>query len=65
MDHQLLSYLLLIPVAIMGYSMGWQTKEFPSEEEMIRRIVDSRVRARIEKEVEAEVATEIAKRAAL
>jgi hypothetical protein len=39
----------------MAYRAGQWSKEFPTEDEMIRRIVESRIKSRIAAEVEAEL----------
>jgi hypothetical protein len=64
MDYQLLSFAVLIPVAIVAYSAGAWSKEYPSEEEMMRRIIRARVERRIEAEVEAAISDEINRQAA-
>jgi hypothetical protein len=64
MDIQLIALIALIPVAVVGFQIGRATKEYPSEEEMIRLIVAARIEGRIRKEVEAELSAEISRRAA-
>jgi hypothetical protein len=59
MDYQLLSFVILFPVAIAAFSVGARSKEYPSEEEMMRRIIQARVERRIKAEVEAAIADEI------
>jgi hypothetical protein len=64
MDYQLIVLLSLIPAGVVCFQFGRATKEYPSEEEMIRLIVAGRIEGRIRKEVEAELSAEINRRTA-
>lgn len=55
---------LCIFVAMVAFSFGQYTKDYPTEDEMMRRIVAGRVKARIEREVESAIAEEISRQAA-
>lgn len=64
MDYQLAVLFLLFPVAFVAFHFGRLSKEYPPEEEMIKRIVDSRVEKGKREKIEAELATEFNRRAA-
>lgn len=64
MDYQLVALFLLIPAFGFGYSVGQWSKEYPTEEEMMSRIIAGRVEKRLRKEIESALADEINRQAA-
>lgn len=64
MDQMLIFIPIVVFVGWAAFNAGMAYKSYPSEEEMIRRIVESRVKNRTQREVEAEVAAEIDRKAA-
>lgn len=64
MDYQIIALFLLIPVAAIAYHVGQMSKEYPSEEEMLRMIVERRIVARVRDEIEDALKTEINRRSA-
>ena len=51
-------------LAITCFNLGKWSKEYPADEEMFRRLVESRRNARIKKEVEADLDAEITRQSA-
>lgn len=64
MDWQMISLVGLLPAFAFGYAIGRGSVEYPTDEEMFRRIVTNRSRARIEKEVESSLQDELNRQAA-
>jgi hypothetical protein len=64
MDWQMISLFGLLPAFAFGYAVGRGSIEYPSDEEMFRRLVASRSRARTEREVERDLEDEINRQAA-
>lgn len=59
MDYQLTAFVMLVPVAIIFYNIGRATTEYPSEEVMIRRIIEARMERYRKKWTTAEVEKEL------
>lgn len=55
MDHQLISYAVLIPAAILFFSLGRASKEYPEEGVMYQRIIRARAARHVAKWTAAEV----------
>jgi hypothetical protein len=56
--------MVAILLIAMAFQAGQLSKQYPSEEEMIRHIVERRVTSRVRKEIEDDLANEINRQAA-
>lgn len=64
MDWQMISLVGLFPAFVFGFAFGRGSVEYPSEEEMLQRIIRSRIEKRIREEVETAVKNEVNRQAA-
>jgi hypothetical protein len=64
MDWQMISLVGLIPAFAFGYAFGRGSVEYPSDEEMLQRIIRGRVEKLLREQVESDIKNEINRQAA-